>query len=154
MRNHSYHLLQYMNMGEQSGEQKLSEVRQQQIVRRSRSLRAFAGVLTPEAFAKRKKYLVEPVRMLAGVCNNCRLTTPCCVPLLQLSRVCACVNRMCCSVQGARTEFLLCGRYTSMISRVIACIYAILCSCKLPASSQCPLVDAHMRRYSAAARAG
>ena len=59
-----------MNMGEQTGEQKLSEVRQQQIVRRSRSLRAFAGVLTPEAFAKRKKYLVEPVRTLVGLCNR------------------------------------------------------------------------------------
>ena len=54
--------MQYMNMSESKGEQNLKELRYQHIARRSKRLRMLAGVLTPEAFAKRKHYLVAPVR--------------------------------------------------------------------------------------------
>lgn len=51
-----------MNLGESKGEQNLKELRYQHIARRSKRLRMLAGVLTPEAFAKRKHYMVAPVR--------------------------------------------------------------------------------------------
>ena len=54
--------VQYMNIGGGSETQDLKEIRQQQLVKRAKRLRTTAGVLTPEAFARRKAYFVAPVR--------------------------------------------------------------------------------------------
>ena len=53
--------VQWMNVGGAQGEQDLTEIRNQQIVRRSKRLRAVCGILTPEGFAKRKRYFVGAV---------------------------------------------------------------------------------------------
>jgi hypothetical protein len=62
-----------MNIGGSEPEQKLDEIRLQQIARRSKRLRMCAGVLTPEAFAKRKAFFLDPVRRFhpAGACALC-----------------------------------------------------------------------------------
>lgn len=57
-----------MNIETKEGEQNLKEIREQQIVLRSKRLRMLAGVLTPEGFAKRRAYFIAPVRSLASHC--------------------------------------------------------------------------------------
>jgi hypothetical protein len=53
--------MQYMNIGGTEGEQNLKDIREQHIVRRSQRLRMLSGVLTPEAFAKRKAFFLDTV---------------------------------------------------------------------------------------------
>lgn len=50
-----------MNIGDVGTTQPLKDVREQNIVRRSKRLRIAGGVLTPESFAKRKAHFVAKV---------------------------------------------------------------------------------------------
>jgi hypothetical protein len=70
--------LQYMNIEAKEAEQNLKDIREQQIVLRSKRLRMLAGVLTPEAFAKRKGYFVEPVRT-----TTCQCTVLCAIDITE-----------------------------------------------------------------------